>query len=102
MRKATVNHTDKASPPAICRVELNGEYDLTRKEELNSVFAALQPDGPAIIDLSRVDYVDSTFLQALAGLHFRFKEHGVTLVGAGAAVRRLLSIVKFDELFHIV
>lgn len=83
------------------RIELSGEYDLSRKDELSSIFASLAPDGPATIDLTRVNYVDSTFLHVLAALHFRLKEHGVTLVGANSQVRRLLGIVKFDQLFHI-
>jgi anti-anti-sigma factor len=83
------------------RIELDGEYDLSRKDELTSIFASLEPDGPATIDLTKVSYVDSTFLHVLATLHFRLKEHGVTLVGANSQVRRLLSIVKFDQLFQI-
>lgn len=90
-----------ASAASGTRIELDGEYDLTRKEELSFLFAALPDDTAAVIDLSRVTYVDSTFLHVLASLHFRLKEHGVTLVGASSSVRRLLSIVRFDQLFRI-
>ncbi len=85
-----------------CRIELDGEYDLSRKDELNSIFASLAADGPATIDLTRVNYVDSTFLHVLATLHFRLNGHVVTLTGANSGIRRLLSIVNFDQLFHIV
>lgn len=83
------------------RLELDGEYDLTRRDELTFLFAAIPDNAPAVIDLSRVSYVDSTFLHVLASLHFRLKAHGVTLTGANASIRRLLSIVKFDQLFSI-
>lgn len=82
-------------------IELDGEYDLTRKEELRLLFAALPDNTAAVIDLSRVSYVDSTFLHELALLHFRLRAPGVTLTGANASIRRLLSIVKFDQLFCI-
>lgn len=82
-------------------IKLDGEYDLSRKKELESIFASLAADGPATIDLSNVSYVDSTFLHVLVALHFRLKGHVVTLAGASSAIRRLLSIVNFDRLFRI-
>lgn len=83
------------------RIELDGEYDLSRREELSLLFAALPDTTPTVIDLSRVTYVDSTFLRELASLHFRFKENRVTLVGANSSIRRLLGLVQFDQLFCI-
>lgn len=82
-------------------VELAGEYDLTRRAELKLLFGGLPDNTPAMIDLSRVTYVDSTFLSELASLHFRLNTHRVTLVGANASIRSLLGIVKFDQLFCI-
>lgn len=82
------------------RVELDGEYDLSRKDEVASLFARLVPDAPASIDMSRVTYIDSTFLRELALLHFRFKDFPVTLINVCPNVRRILDIVKFDRLFR--
>jgi anti-anti-sigma factor len=92
--------TTSAQPPAR-RIELDGEYDFSRKEELGLLFGALPADGPAVIELSRVTYVDSTFLNELVGLHSRLKAHGVTLVGPNSGIRRVLGIVGFDQLFRI-
>lgn len=83
------------------RLELYGEYDLSRKEELGKLFAALPVDSSAVIDLSRVSYVDSMFLHQLVSLHKRLKEHVVTLVGVNSAIRRVLGIAGFDQLFRI-
>ena len=88
-------------PAGTNRIALNGEYDLTRKEELAALFSELSSNTGAVVDLSQVTYVDSTFLHVLASLYFRLKPHGVTLTGANTSIRRLLSIVKFDGLFHI-
>jgi len=97
-----VNRIKKANAQAReLRVELSGEYDLSRKEELGLLFAALPVDRSAVIDLSRVTYVDSTFLHELAALHCRLKEQVVALVGASSAIRRVLGIMGFDRLFRI-
>jgi anti-anti-sigma factor len=98
-----VNRTTRAETPAEPSrfIELAGEYDLARKQEVESLFDSLAPGGPTTLDLSKVTYVDSTFLALLAKLHLRFKEHGVTLAGVNSAIRRILSTVHFDELFRI-
>jgi anti-anti-sigma factor len=83
------------------RVELDGEYDLSQKEAIASLFEALRPDGPAVIDLTKCTYVDSTFLSELVKLRQRFKEHPITLVGASGSVMRVLRLVHFNRLFEI-
>lgn len=92
----------RATGPKTNRIELQGEYDLSRKEEVNALFATLSTDSPATIDLSRVTYADSTILHELAMLNNRLKGQLITLTGAIPSVRRLLEVVKFDQLFRIV
>ena len=87
--------------PAIPRIELNGEYDISQQHSVASLFEALRPDGPAVIDLTKVTYVDSSFLAELVKLRRRFKEHVITLVGAKDNVLRVLQIVSFDRLFEV-
>jgi anti-anti-sigma factor len=86
---------------SIPRIELYGEYDLSQKEAIASLFEALPPDGPAVIDLTKVTYVDSTFLSELVRLRRRFKEHPITLLGAKDQVMRVLRLVSFERLFEI-
>jgi anti-anti-sigma factor len=83
------------------RVALDGEYDLSQKEAIASLFEALRPDGPAVIDLTKCTYVDSTFLSELVKLRQRFKEHPITLIGASGSVMRVLRLVHFNRLFEI-
>jgi anti-anti-sigma factor len=85
----------------IPRIELNGEYDLAQREEMASLFEALRPDGPAVIDLTKVTYVDSMFLSELVKLRRRLREHPITLAGANGNVADLLRLVSFDELFEL-
>lgn len=84
------------------RLELVGEYDLSQRDETAALFGALSPNGPATIDMSRVDYVDSSFLHELVKLRKRLTPHRITLVVRSEAVRRILHLVKFDLLFDIV
>lgn len=87
--------------PSTRRIELNGEYDVSQKETIASLFGALRPDGPAVIDLTKCTYVDSTFLSELVKLRERFKQHPITLLGASGSVMRVLQIVHFNRLFEI-
>jgi anti-anti-sigma regulatory factor len=87
--------------PNARRVELASECDLSQREAIASLFEALRPDGPAVIDLTKCTYVDSTFLSELVKLRQRFKEHPITLFGASGSVMRVLRLVRFNRLFEI-
>lgn len=91
----TVLHTQSR------RIELVGEYDLSQKPDLAALFGALEPHGPATIDMTQVTYVDSSFLKELVKLRKRLIPHRITLLVRSANVRRLLRLVKFDLLFDI-
>ncbi len=92
---------DKLPQGQTRRIELVGEYDVSQKRELAALFGALEPGGPATIDLTRVTYVDSSFLNELVKLRTRFIPHQITLLVRSDNVRRLLRLVKFDLLFEI-
>jgi anti-anti-sigma factor len=81
------------------RIELDGEYDLSQREQIAALFGALDADHPVIIDLTKVTYIDSTFLHELAALRLRLKEQSITLTGATPSIKRILKIVKFERLF---
>lgn len=81
---------------------LEGEHDIADKEALASLLGSLRPDGPAVIDMTRVTYFDSTTLGELVKLRTRFKEHAIKLLVSSADIQRILQIVHFDELFEVV
>lgn len=83
------------------RIELVGEYDISQKPQVAALFGALEPGGPATIDMTKVTYIDSSLLNELVRLRLRFIPHQITLVVGHENVRRLLRIVKFDRLFEI-
>ena len=92
-------HEPQNDPPR--RLELNGEYDLSQKEEIAALFGGLRADGPATIDLTKVTYVDSSFLNELVALRLRFREQPITLAGANANIARILRMAKFEKLFNL-
>jgi anti-anti-sigma factor len=84
------------------RLQLVGEYDMADKDTLAALFGALGPDGAVVIDMTKVTYIDSTFLHQIDALRLRLKQHRVTLLGVNKHTRHLLHIVNFDHLFQIV
>jgi anti-anti-sigma factor len=83
-------------------LHLFGDYDISDKETLASLFGALAPDGAVVIDMTKVTYIDSTFLNQIDALRLRLKQHRITLLGVNKHARHLLHIVNFDHLFQIV
>jgi len=84
------------------RLQLVGEYDIADKANLSALFGALASDGPAVSDMTKVTYIDTTFLREVDALRARLKEHSVTLLGVNKNLQRLFHIVNFDRLFEIV
>jgi anti-anti-sigma factor len=82
-------------------LRLEGEYDLTRKDEIATLFESIDTDEPLVIDMAGVTYIDSTMLSELARLRVRHSHRPITLAGANTHVRRVLAIAKFDKIFHV-
>jgi anti-anti-sigma regulatory factor len=100
MGELAQNYTDDRSLP--CRVVLQGEYDLSRKAELEGQLAAVPLDRDLLLDLREVVYVDSTFLNQLAMLYRRREPStSITIHHASERVRHLLHVVEFDKLFCV-
>ncbi len=82
-------------------VELFGEYDLSRKAEVEEILGTIPAELDAVVDLRAVTYVDSAFLQALATLRKRRPGSRITLSGANEHLKRVLSLMSFDKMFDI-
>jgi len=59
--------------------------------------------GDVLIDLSSVDFVDSVGLSVLVGLFKAARGHGcrACFVGVRPPVRRVMEIVRLDEIFDL-
>ena len=90
-----------ALPPAH-HLDLEGEYDLTRREEIAALFQGVDGDGALVIDFSKVTYIDSTILRELALLRLRSAKRSITLRGASRHVLHVLHVVDFQKIFTIL
>lgn len=92
----------EAKPGAqVKRIELNGEYDLTRKDEIIGLFGSINGESSVVIDMAKVTYIDSTILSELAALRLRDASRSIRLADPNKQIRRILKIVRFDEVFDI-
>lgn len=87
-------------------VELRGDVDLSRSPELRVALlemAAEQP-GRIVLDLSGVDYMDSSGVATLVEALQHQRKHGgkVVLCGLGPKVKSIFEIARLDMVFTIV
>ncbi len=81
-------------------IALSGDLDIYSARVTCRVLD--QIDGPAVIDMSGVAFLDGSGLTELVHVARRSGPGNVVLVVPSAQMRRVLGIVGFDELFRIV
>jgi anti-sigma B factor antagonist len=86
-------------------VAIAGEIDLYTAPHLQSEFTRLLQDGPSrvVIDMSGVDFCDSTGMNVLLSALKRMKERGGSLHVAAPrpAVRKILQVTGLDSVFTV-
>ena len=92
--------------PDVACVGLSGELDLSRALLLEQELRAVEGARPSaiVIDLSGLDFVDSSGLARLIAARRRAERGGwrIVLVQGSEAVRRLLSMSALDRAFELV
>jgi anti-sigma B factor antagonist len=85
------------------RVTLSGELDVSTIATVTDVLEQECGRQPSriVIDLTQVDFVDSSALHAFVVANKRLEEHGGSLriTGVSDVIRRTFEIVGLDELF---
>lgn len=107
--------TPPAEAPEVLEVGDDGTLTLRGEVDLTSLSAAAGARGLAVaelpaalgpvqrVDLSAVTFADTAALGLLAGLAAQSPDdHAVTVVGAGAGVRRMLSLSGLDRRVRVV
>lgn len=84
------------------RIELEGEYDLSRLDELREALSSIDGECPVVLDVRSVRYADSSFLQELGRLKAKYPNCPMIVDGASWMMQKLLRLVAFDKLFTIV
>jgi anti-anti-sigma factor len=88
-------------------LELNGEIDIAQRQRLArelDVIEEFEPESVVILDLTGVNYVDTTLLNALIRIRNHF--HGARSDGSirlvahpNNNIRKLLAVTNFDRIF---
>jgi anti-sigma B factor antagonist len=88
-----------------CLLKINGEVDVYTSPQLKQEIVHLAEAGVKhlIINLSQVEYLDSTGLGVLIGglKRLRESEGKLTLVGPGMRILRIFEITGLDKIFDI-
>ena len=86
-------------------LDLSGEVDVYTSPQLKQDLVQLAESGVkhVIINLSKVEYLDSTGLGVLIGGLKRMREHdgNMALVGPGMRILRIFEITGLDKIFDI-
>jgi anti-sigma B factor antagonist len=92
--------------PGQTRIVLIGELDIASADGLEKRLADVEADSPAILvlDLRRVEFIDSTGLRALIAADQRARSQGrrLAVVSGPNAVARLLTVTQLDQRLEIV
>jgi len=85
-------------------VEASGELDLKSAELLDRAVSRLRADGHdhIVVDLQQVEFIDSTGLRVLIGLHRDAEREGraISLVAGPPPVQRIFELTATNALFH--
>jgi anti-sigma B factor antagonist len=80
-------------------VRLGGELDLYNAEEVRSALLQAIDSGPTriVVDMTEVDFVDSTALGVLIEARSKLGRDGLTLAGPQIETRRTLQVSGLDR-----
>ncbi len=88
-----------------CVLDIEGEVDVYTSPQLKQDLVHLAENGTkrVIINLSKVEYLDSTGLGVLIGGLKRLRESGgnLALVGPGMRIQRIFEITGLNKIFDI-
>ena len=92
--------------PGQTRVVLVGELDIASTQTLENELLAIEANSPGtlVLDLRRVEFIDSTGLRALIAADERARSDGrrLAVVRGPNAVERLLAVTQLDQRLDIV
>lgn len=97
--------TSRNPSETTCILEIEGEVDVYTSPQLKQDLVTLAEQGTkhVVIDLSKVEYLDSTGLGVLIGGLKRLREAGgnMALVGPGMRIQRIFEITGLNKIFDI-
>lgn len=90
----------------LARITMSGRFDFKVHREFKDAYTPLLEDAAVHginVDMSKVDYIDSSALGMLMLLHERAKgaNKSVELPNPSRAVAQMLEVANFDRIFNI-
>ncbi len=88
-----------------CVVFVNGEIDLSNSQELRkTILAALKTNEKVSVDLSQVNYIDSSGIASLVeGLQFsKSNKKTFILTKPSPQVTAIMELARLDQVFTII
>lgn len=85
-------------------VELQGEYDVARREELDGLLDRYGDAEPLAFDMHDVGSIDTSFIRSLVRFQRARKEAGrtpIVLLKPSSAVRAIIDKTQLDRTFEI-
>jgi anti-anti-sigma factor len=98
MSQITVNVGDRET-----RLTIHGNFVFDLNRQFREAYNQVPNNRPVVVDLSQSQYLDSAGL----GMLIRLRDHvggdksSVTLTGANDAIRTILEVANFRQLFTI-
>ena len=95
------------APGESAYVVLDGELDLSRRDEIAAALPAAESISGAVINVATATYVDSTVLGALVKFRRAFINHGgnsddlIVVLARDGPIRRAFERTGLDRLFSI-
>ena len=102
----TILEVETVEEPGLVKVLLKGELDLSTVSKVEEELRRVEAGEPAllVVDLSDLNFLDSTGLRLIVTADHRAREQGrrLTVVKGPDTVQRVFSITKLDERLEMV
>jgi anti-sigma B factor antagonist len=86
-------------------IRIRGDFDLQVVDQVTEALTRIESEGPEllVVDLSRLSFMDSTGMGAVAAAHIRAREAGrrFAVVQPPAGVRQAFDRTRLDEVITI-
>ena len=95
----------RAERPGVSRVMLSGELDMATAPQLEDALSEAARDSVAVIlDLSKLEFMDSAGLHAILNAHARLNEANcrLALIAGGPQVQRIFEITGVEHRLEFV
>ena len=101
MRPPVFSYEETTEPDGTVRIALTGELDMAAAPSLERILSGLA-DANVVLDISDLEYLDSSGLAVLVAAHSRAADAGrsVSFTAPPPPIRRVFSVTGLSDLFR--